>query len=119
MSTSVPRTQSVICSWSRGCDVAVHVYRLLPDLSDRGFAERIVANAFTIPERIAAAFNAHHDASRQDALNQSLEALAVLQTQLYLATECGMLRAERMAAICQDADALTRQLLSYRSTLSE
>ncbi len=106
---------SVIGSWSRGCDVAIHVYRLLPDLNDRGFADRIIANAFTIPERIAAAFNAQQWTQRQEALNESLEALAVLQTQLYLAAECGMLPAEHLAAICHDADALTRQLLASRS----
>ena len=114
--SSFPNTQSVVSSWSRGCDVAVHVYRLLPDLNDRGFADRIIANAFTIPERIAAAFNAHQHAQRQDALNKSLEALAVLQTQLYLAAECGMLRTDQLVSICQDADTLTRQLLACRST---
>ncbi|MBI2800115.1 MAG: four helix bundle protein [Gammaproteobacteria bacterium] len=112
--SSLPNT-SVIGSWSRGCDVAIHVYRLLPALNDRGFADRVIANAFTIPERIAAAFNAHQSTHRQDAINKSLEALAVLQTQLYLAAECGMLPAEHLVELCHDADTLTRQLLACRS----
>ncbi len=113
----MPRTTVLdVRTWSRSCDVAVHVYRVLNELRDRKFAERVIQNAFAIPEGVAAAFNPHRDANRSDALNRSLEALAVLQTQLYLASECGLLAAEQMNAICTEAADLSADLQSQQGS---
>ncbi len=97
-------------AWSRSCDVAVNVYRALIGLSDQHFAERVIKNAFTIPESVAAAFGCPHPATQNVALNRSLEALAVLQTQLYLAVECGLLPATRLILLNHDTTALAREL---------
>jgi four helix bundle protein len=99
---SRPALQNVR-TWSRSCDVAVHVYRALNNLTDRNFAERVIQNAFTIPEGVAAAFNACRSTRQRDAFRRSLEALAILQTQLYLAHECGLLRNDEMSALCNEA----------------
>jgi four helix bundle protein len=105
-------------TWSRSCDVAVHVYRALGELPDRHFADRVIQNAFTIPEGVAAAFQSNRFTNRHDALTRSLEALAVLQTQLYLARECGMLADEHMSAICSEAADLSVDLQSQHRTES-
>ena len=98
-------------AWSRSCDMAVNVYRALSGLSDQHFAERVIKNAFTIPESVAAAFGCPHPAAAQDAaLNRSLEALAVLQTQLYLAVECGLLQATSLTILDHDATTLAQEL---------
>ena len=101
-------------TWSRSCDVAVHVYRVLNELRDRNFADRVIQNAFKIPEEVAAALNPCRDANRYDALSRSLEALTILQTQLYLASECGLLAAEHMNAICTEAADLSADLQSQQ-----
>ncbi len=98
-------------AWSRSCDVAVNVYRALTGLSDQHFAERVIKNAFTIPESVAAAFGCPHQATQDAALNRSLEALVVLQTQLHLAVECGLLPATRLILLNHDATALAHELL--------
>ena len=97
-------------AWSRSCDMAVNVYRALTGLSDQHFAERVIKNAFTIPESVAAFFGCPHQATQDVALNRSLEALAVLQTQLYLAVECGLLPATCLTLLNHDATALAREL---------
>jgi 23S rRNA-intervening sequence protein len=97
-------------AWSRSCDVAVNVYRVLTDLNDQHFAERVIKNAFTIPEAVAAAFGCLHPAAQDIALNRGLEALAVLQTQLHLAVECGLLPANRLTLLNHDATALAHEL---------
>lgn len=99
-------------TWSRSCDVAVHVYRVLGDLRDRQFADRVIQNAFTIPEGVATALTSSRFASRHEALARSLEALVVLQTQLYLACECGLLAIDQMSAICAQAADLSVELRS-------
>ncbi|MSR15931.1 MAG: hypothetical protein EXR86_15545 [Gammaproteobacteria bacterium] len=101
-------------TWSRSCDVAVHVYRILNDITDRNFAERVIQNAFTIPEGVAAAFNPHRYTQQRDALCRSLEALAVLQTQLYLACECGLLKIDQMSILCNEAADLSADLQSQQ-----
>ena len=97
-------------AWSRSCDMAVNVYRALSGLSDQHFAERVIKNAFTIPESVAAAFGCPHPATQDAALNRSLEALAVLQTQLYLAVECGLLQATSLTILNHDATTLAQEL---------
>ena len=97
-------------AWSRSCDMAVNVYRALSGLSDQHFAERVIKNAFTIPESVAAAFGCPHPAAQDAALNRSLEALAVLQTQLYLAVECGLLQATSLTILNHDATTLAQEL---------
>lgn len=97
-------------AWSRSCDMAVNVYRTLTGMTDQHFAERVIRNAFTIPESVAAAFGCPHSAVRDAALNRSLEALAVLQTQLYLAVECGLLQSTTLMVLNHDAVALADEL---------
>lgn len=107
-------------TWSRSCDVAVHVYRVLGELRDRQFAERVIQNAFVIPEGVAAALNSSRVASRHDALSRSLEALAILQTQLYLARECGLIAIAQMNELCTQAADLADDLLSeYEAEASD
>jgi len=104
-------------TWNRGCHVAVHVYRLLHDAPDRGFAERVIANAFKIPEAIAAALNSHLQNPNNGALDNCLEALVILQTQLYLATECGMVGNAHLEDVSRAAAALVEDLLEERERI--
>ena len=101
-------------TWNRGCYVAIHVYRLLNAVPDRPFAERVITNAFKIPEGIATALNSHLHGPRDGALEASLEALVVLQTQLYLATECGLVDNPGVAEVSHAAAALVEDLLAER-----
>ncbi len=100
-------------TWSRSCDVAVKVYQLLVDWSDRAFAARVLLNAFEIPEHIAAGSAATLRSRRRQHLDASAEALAVLQTQLYLAAECGLVDWTISTRICADAAALAEQLRQW------
>ena len=101
-------------TWNRGCHVAIHVYRLLHEVPDRRFAERVITNAFKIPEGIAAALNSHLHGPRDTALESSLEALVILQTQLYLAIECGLIANSGAEDISCTAAALVQDLLIER-----
>ncbi len=95
-------------AWSRGCDIAVQAYRLLSGVDDRTFAERVIRNAFTLPETLAATLIARH--APVDALERSRETLAVLQTQLFLAAECGLLPRPSLQALNFETDLLAAEL---------
>ena len=97
--------------WSRCCDVTARVYRLLAVWSDRAFAERVLLNTLGIPERVAARMAAADQAARAEHARATVEALTILQTQLYLACECGLLDRHESASLCFEAAALVERLV--------
>lgn len=97
-------------TWSRSCDVAVAVYRLISQWPDRNLAARVLENAFQIPERVAAGLATQNPDTRHRRFSDSAEALAVLQTQIYLACECGLVERDISERISFDARAITEQL---------
>jgi len=96
--------------WSRSCEVAARVYRQLSTWNDRAFADRILANTLGIPERMAARLAANTQASRAAHEMAMVEALTVLQTQLYLACECGLIERQESNSLCFEAAILARRL---------
>lgn len=97
--------------WSRCCDVAARVYRLLADWHDRAFAERVLGNTLGIPEHLAARMAAADQASRAKHARATVEALTILQTQLYLACECGLMGRDESASLCFEAASLVERLV--------
>jgi hypothetical protein len=107
---TMPVSLVEIRAWRRSCDIAIGVYRTLTATPDRSFAERVITNAFSIPESVAAA-SATSRAERLTAvLGQGLEALVVLQTQLHLAAECGVMSTATATALNHEAALLARDL---------
>lgn len=106
---SLPPLQK-IRAWSRSCDIAVGVYRTLTAAPDRRFAERVITNAFSIPEAVAAASAAVRGERLEFVLSQGLEALVVLQTQLHLAAECGVMSTATATALNHEAALLANDL---------
>ncbi len=100
--------------WSRCCEVAARVYRQLSTWNDRAFADRILANTLGIPERMAARLAADTQASRAAHALAMIEALTVLQTQLYLACECGLIERQESNRLCFEAATLARRLAGTR-----
>ncbi len=96
--------------WSRCCEVAARVYRQLSTWNDRAFADRILANTLGIPERMAARLAADTQASRAAHALAMIEALTVLQTQLYLACECGLIERDESNSLCFEAATLAQRL---------
>jgi len=96
--------------WSRCCEVAARVYRRLSTWNDRAFADRILANTLGIPERMAARRAAGSEAARAAHAAAMVEALTVLQTQLYLASECGLLERHESNSLCFEAATLAKRL---------
>ena len=101
-------------TWNQSCEVAVTVYRALAELPDRSFATRVITNAFSIPETVAAGCIAASKARRRRSLENSAEALAILQTQIYLAAECGLLPAECSARLLFEAREVTEKIAALR-----
>lgn len=101
-------------TWNRSCEVAVTVYRALEGLPDRSFATRVITNAFSIPETVAAGCMAASKARRRRSLETSAEALAVLQTQIHLAAECGLLPADCSARLLFEAQDVTERIAALR-----
>ncbi len=97
-------------AWSRSCDIALSVYRALAALPAQPYAARVVAHAFTIPETVAAAYAAGGHALDDASFARGVEALVVLQTQLYLAAECGLLPRDAFHVLNQDTDMLAGEL---------
>jgi len=97
-------------AWSRSCDIALRVYRALADLSAQPYAARVVAHALTIPETVASAYAGAGHAFTDASFARGVEALAVLQTQLYLAAECGLLPSTTLHVLNQDTDLLASEL---------
>lgn len=95
-------------AWSRGCDIAVQAYRLLSNVDDKTFAERAIRNAFSLPESLASALI--DSAAPSAKLDRSREALAVLQTQLFLAAECGLLPRPSLHSINLETELLADEL---------
>lgn len=105
--------------WSRCCDVAARVYRLLTAWNDRTFADRVLVNILSIPERLAARMAADSHSARAEHAQATIEALTVLQTQLYLACECGLLTRDESSGLCFEAAALVERLLNRPAAATE
>lgn len=101
-------------TWNRSCEVAVTVYRALAEMPDRSFAARVITNAFSIPETIAAGCTTSSKSRRLRSFETSAEALAVLQTQIHLAAECGLLPAECTARLLYEAQEVTERIVALR-----
>jgi len=97
--------------WSRCCEVTTRVYRLISAWSDRVFADRILSNTLGIPERLAARMASADERTRADHARATVEALTILQTQLYLASECGLVDRRESAGLCYEAAALVERLV--------
>ncbi len=98
--------------WSRCCDVTARVYRLISAWSDRVFADRVLTNTLGIPEHVAAHMACPDEAARVTHARATVEALTILQTQLYLATECGLLDRRESTELCFEAARLVERLVS-------
>jgi len=101
--------------WSRCCEVAARVYRQLSTWNDRAFADRILATTLGIPERMAARLAADTQSARAAHAAAMVEALTVLQTQLYLACECGLIERQESNKLCFEAANLVRRLARSHS----
>lgn len=97
--------------WSRCCDIVARIYRLISDWSDRTFADRVLVNVLCIPEHVAARMATTDTLSRAEHTRASVEALTILQTQLYLAGECGLLERNESAGLCFEAAVLVERLV--------
>ena len=97
--------------WSRCCDVTARIYRLISAWGDRAFAERVLANTLGIPEHLAARMAAGDESARAHHVRATVEALTILQTQLYLASECGLIARDEAAGLCFEAATLVERLV--------
>ncbi len=98
--------------WSRCCEVATRVYRLISAWSDRVFADRVLVNTLGIPEHLAARMASADEFARADHARATIEALTILQTQLYLASECGLVDRFECAGLCFEAASLVERLVA-------
>ena len=96
--------------WSRSCDVTAQVYDRLHSCPDRVFTERVMRNVLCIPERLAARTASGDAKERAEYARSAIEALIILQTQLYLACECGLLSQPESDRLCFEAACLVHQL---------
>lgn len=101
--------------WSRCCDVAARVYRLISAWNDRTFAERILVNTLGIPEHLAARMATADERARASHAHATVEALTILQTQLYLASECGLVDRHESTGLCFEAAALVERLVRQQA----
>ncbi len=105
-------------TWCRSCDVAIAIYKSIHECDDAQFASRVIANALTIPETVAAGLSTDSDVKREERLRHCAEALAVLQTQLYLACECGLLEREFSYRLATDARDVAEMIVALRNPTS-
>jgi len=98
--------------WSRCCDVTTRVYRLISAWSDRVFADRVLINTLGIPEHLAARMASADELARANHARAMVEALTILQTQLYLASECGLIDRFESAGLCFEAANLVERLVA-------
>ena len=101
--------------WSRSCEIAARVYRLLAKLPDRGFADRILCTTLNIPERVAARIAAAGRGEPGLHGPAIVESLTVLPTQLYLASECGLVARDESYRLCFEAARLAERFAETQS----
>jgi four helix bundle protein len=96
--------------WKRGCRLAVRVYQVLADCRDYGLKDQMSRSAVSIPSNIAEGAERDSKPEYIRFLNIAKGSAAELRTQLYIASEVGIIPKDISVELVEETKGIAAQI---------
>jgi four helix bundle protein len=98
--------------WKRACKLAVRMYDILKNCRDYGLKDQITRSAVSIASNIAEGTERDSKAEFIRFLHIAKGSAAELRTQIYIASQAGILKEEFKTEIVEELTTISKQLQS-------
>ncbi len=98
--------------WKRACKLAVQIYEILKDCRDYGLKDQITRSAVSIASNIAEGAERNSKAEFVRFLHIAKGSAAELRTQIYIASQVGLLKEELKNEMVKELTTISKQLQS-------
>jgi four helix bundle protein len=98
--------------WKRACKLAVQMYEILKDCRDYSLKDQITRSAISIASNIAEGAERDSKAEFISFLHIAKGSAAEMRTQIYIASQIGLLREELKNEIVKELTTISKQLQS-------
>jgi four helix bundle protein len=98
--------------WKRACKLAVQIYEILKDCRDYGLKDQITRSSVSIASNIAEGAERNLKAEFVRFLHIAKGSAAELRTQIYIASQVGLLKEELKNEMVKELTTISKQLHS-------
>ena len=105
--------------WQESLLLSIGIYKILADCRDYGLRDQMCRASVSVPSNIAEGFERHSNKDFIRFLRIAKGSLAELRTQIYIASEIGIITSERAThfiSVSQHISAMLQNLIKTRET---
>ncbi|MHB9139589.1 MAG: four helix bundle protein [Victivallaceae bacterium] len=103
--------------WKKACRLSVNLYKELKNCKDFGLKDQILRAAVSIPSNIAEGSERNSNADYKRFLSIANGSAAECRTQLYIASEIGILSSEKATELIKEVKAISKMLQAFRNSI--
>lgn len=106
--------------WQKGIEIVKDIYaatKNFPKEELYGLTSQMRRSSISIPSNIAEGFKRHHNKEYSQFLHIALGSAAELETQLIIANELGLVNNEKINAILEEIDHISKMISSLLNKL--
>lgn len=103
--------------WKKSCRLSVELYKVLKDCRDFGLRDQMLRAAVSIPSNIAEGSERKSNADYRRFISIASGSVAELRTQLYIASEVGVIEKMKARLFIDEAKAIAKMLQSLGDSM--